>query len=87
MNWLWSWLSLCWLTFILLTWEVNISFVCFVCKAVILSACKTNAGLCPSAGEISTKGLVVPMKKEIYGPVLARLREEGLNFMSKSTFQ
>uniref|UniRef100_A0A7N6B1M8 Saccharopine dehydrogenase (NAD(+), L-glutamate-forming) n=1 Tax=Anabas testudineus TaxID=64144 RepID=A0A7N6B1M8_ANATE len=38
-------------------------------------------------GEISTKGLVVPMKKEIYGPVLARLREEGLNFMSKSTFQ
>lgn len=40
-----------------------------------------------SAGEISTKGLVVPMTKDIYGPALARLKEEGLNFMSKSTLQ
>lgn len=38
-------------------------------------------------GEISTKGLVVPMTKDIYGPALARLKEEGLNFMSKSTLQ
>ncbi|XP_026166713.1 alpha-aminoadipic semialdehyde synthase, mitochondrial isoform X2 [Mastacembelus armatus] len=38
-------------------------------------------------GEISTKGLVVPMAKEIYGPALARLKEEGLHFMSKSTLQ
>ncbi|XP_044048129.1 alpha-aminoadipic semialdehyde synthase, mitochondrial isoform X3 [Siniperca chuatsi] len=38
-------------------------------------------------GEISTKGLVVPMMKEIYRPALARLKEEGLNFMSKSTLQ
>ncbi|KAM7397303.1 hypothetical protein PAMP_020287 [Pampus punctatissimus] len=38
-------------------------------------------------GEISTKGLVVPMTKEIYGPALARLKEEGLNFLSKSTLQ
>uniref|UniRef100_A0A3B5B1N5 Aminoadipate-semialdehyde synthase n=1 Tax=Stegastes partitus TaxID=144197 RepID=A0A3B5B1N5_9TELE len=38
-------------------------------------------------GEISTKGLVVPMTKEVYGPALARLKEEGLNFMSKSTLQ
>ncbi|XP_045892599.1 alpha-aminoadipic semialdehyde synthase, mitochondrial isoform X1 [Micropterus dolomieu] len=38
-------------------------------------------------GEISTKGLVVPMTKEIYMPALARLKEEGLNFMSKSTVQ
>lgn len=36
-------------------------------------------------GEISTKGLVVPMTKEVYGPVLTRLKEEGLHFMSKST--
>ncbi|KAM6937642.1 alpha-aminoadipic semialdehyde synthase, mitochondrial [Xenentodon cancila] len=36
-------------------------------------------------GEISTKGLVVPMAKEIYGPALARLKEEGLHIMSKST--
>lgn len=40
-----------------------------------------------SVGEISTKGLVVPMVKEIYEPVLARLKEEGLHFISKSTLQ
>lgn len=38
-----------------------------------------------SAGEITTKGLVVPMMKEIYGPALARLKGEGLHFISKST--
>lgn len=36
-------------------------------------------------GEISTKGLVVPMTKDIYGPALARLKEEGLRFISKSS--
>lgn len=36
-------------------------------------------------GEITTKGLVVPMTKDIYGPVLARLKEEGLRFTTKST--
>ncbi|XP_033972953.1 alpha-aminoadipic semialdehyde synthase, mitochondrial [Trematomus bernacchii] len=38
-------------------------------------------------GEITTKGLVVPMSKEIYEPALARLKEEGLHFMSKSDLQ
>ncbi|XP_030588201.1 alpha-aminoadipic semialdehyde synthase, mitochondrial isoform X2 [Archocentrus centrarchus] len=38
-------------------------------------------------GEISTKGLVVPMMKEVYGSALARLKEEGLHFISKSTLQ
>ncbi|XP_054476363.1 alpha-aminoadipic semialdehyde synthase, mitochondrial-like [Anoplopoma fimbria] len=38
-------------------------------------------------GEIMTKGLVVPMTKDIYGPALACLKEEGLHFMSKSTLQ
>ncbi|KAM6926547.1 alpha-aminoadipic semialdehyde synthase, mitochondrial [Lycodopsis pacificus] len=38
-------------------------------------------------GEIITKGLVVPMTKEVYGPALACLKEEGLHFMSKSTLQ
>ncbi|XP_022066877.1 alpha-aminoadipic semialdehyde synthase, mitochondrial [Acanthochromis polyacanthus] len=38
-------------------------------------------------GDISTKGLVVPMMKEVYGLALARLREEGLHFISKSTLQ
>lgn len=38
-------------------------------------------------GEICSKGLVVPMTKEVYGPVLARLKEEGLHFMSKSTLE
>uniref|UniRef100_A0AAY4BA15 Saccharopine dehydrogenase (NAD(+), L-glutamate-forming) n=1 Tax=Denticeps clupeoides TaxID=299321 RepID=A0AAY4BA15_9TELE len=36
-------------------------------------------------GEITTKGLVVPMTKDIYAPVLKRLQEEGLHFTSKST--
>uniref|UniRef100_A0A8C2XBR4 Aminoadipate-semialdehyde synthase n=2 Tax=Cyclopterus lumpus TaxID=8103 RepID=A0A8C2XBR4_CYCLU len=36
-------------------------------------------------GEILTKGLVVPMTKDIYRPALACLKEEGLHFMSKST--
>ncbi|XP_041852717.1 alpha-aminoadipic semialdehyde synthase, mitochondrial [Melanotaenia boesemani] len=38
-------------------------------------------------GEISTKGLVVPMTKEIYGPALARLKKEGLHIVTKSTLQ
>ncbi|XP_060893053.1 alpha-aminoadipic semialdehyde synthase, mitochondrial [Labrus mixtus] len=38
-------------------------------------------------GEITTKGLVLPMTKEVYGPALARLKEEGLHFMSKSSLQ
>uniref|UniRef100_A0A673AZP7 Uncharacterized protein n=1 Tax=Sphaeramia orbicularis TaxID=375764 RepID=A0A673AZP7_9TELE len=38
-------------------------------------------------GEISRKGLVVPMTKDVYGPALARLKEEGLRFISKSTLQ
>ncbi|KAM3609150.1 uncharacterized protein V6R79_010210 [Siganus canaliculatus] len=38
-------------------------------------------------GEISTKGLVVPMTKDFYGPALARLKEEGLHFLFKSTLQ
>ncbi|KAM9351728.1 alpha-aminoadipic semialdehyde synthase, mitochondrial [Symphorus nematophorus] len=38
-------------------------------------------------GEITTKGLVAPMAKEIYGPALARLKEEGLHFMHKSSLQ
>nr|XP_020449122.1 alpha-aminoadipic semialdehyde synthase, mitochondrial isoform X1 [Monopterus albus]XP_020449123.1 alpha-aminoadipic semialdehyde synthase, mitochondrial isoform X1 [Monopterus albus] len=38
-------------------------------------------------GEISTKGLVFPLTKDIYGPALAQLKEEGLHFLSKSTLQ
>uniref|UniRef100_A0A4W4GQK0 Alpha-aminoadipic semialdehyde synthase, mitochondrial n=1 Tax=Electrophorus electricus TaxID=8005 RepID=A0A4W4GQK0_ELEEL len=36
-------------------------------------------------GELNTKGLVLPMTKNIYGPVLRRLQEEGLQFITKST--
>ncbi|XP_030622605.1 alpha-aminoadipic semialdehyde synthase, mitochondrial [Chanos chanos] len=36
-------------------------------------------------GELNIKGLVVPMTKNIYGPVLRRLQEEGLRFTCKST--
>uniref|UniRef100_A0A8C6SNZ0 Aminoadipate-semialdehyde synthase n=1 Tax=Neogobius melanostomus TaxID=47308 RepID=A0A8C6SNZ0_9GOBI len=38
-------------------------------------------------GEIRSKGLVVPMTKEVYGPALARLKEEGIQIVSKSTVQ
>ncbi|XP_057185055.1 alpha-aminoadipic semialdehyde synthase, mitochondrial isoform X1 [Triplophysa rosa] len=37
------------------------------------------------SGELSTKGLVVPMTKSIYSPVLKRLQEEGLQYVTKST--
>lgn len=37
-------------------------------------------------GEIKTKGLVMPLTKNIYGPVLRRLKSEGLNYTTKSTF-
>lgn len=36
-------------------------------------------------GEMNVKGLVVPMTKNIYAPVLKRLQEEGLQFTTKST--
>ncbi|RVE71268.1 hypothetical protein OJAV_G00050070 [Oryzias javanicus] len=38
-------------------------------------------------GEINTRGLVVPLSKEIYRPALARLKEEGLHIISKSTLK
>lgn len=38
-------------------------------------------------GEIRSKGLVIPMTKEVYGPALIRLKEEGIQIMSKSTVQ
>uniref|UniRef100_A0A8B9HI48 Aminoadipate-semialdehyde synthase n=1 Tax=Astyanax mexicanus TaxID=7994 RepID=A0A8B9HI48_ASTMX len=36
-------------------------------------------------GELNTKGLVVPMTKNIYAPILKTLQEEGLQFITKST--
>ncbi|KAI5100435.1 alpha-aminoadipic semialdehyde synthase, mitochondrial, partial [Silurus meridionalis] len=36
-------------------------------------------------GELNTKGLVVPITKNIYAPVLRRLKQEGLQFTTKST--
>lgn len=36
-------------------------------------------------GELTTKGLVVPMMKNIYSPVLKRLQDEGLRCITKST--
>uniref|UniRef100_A0A8C2K019 Aminoadipate-semialdehyde synthase n=1 Tax=Cyprinus carpio TaxID=7962 RepID=A0A8C2K019_CYPCA len=35
--------------------------------------------------ELTTKGLVVPMTKNIYSPLLKRLQEEGLQCITKST--
>ncbi|KAI1882137.1 hypothetical protein AGOR_G00247580 [Albula goreensis] len=37
-------------------------------------------------GEIETKGLVIPLSKNIYSPVLQRLQQEGIQFSSKSSF-
>ncbi|XP_077600335.1 alpha-aminoadipic semialdehyde synthase, mitochondrial-like [Stigmatopora nigra] len=36
-------------------------------------------------GEINTKGVLLPMSKEIYVPALKRLKDEGLNITSTST--
>ncbi|XP_036374134.1 alpha-aminoadipic semialdehyde synthase, mitochondrial [Megalops cyprinoides] len=36
-------------------------------------------------GEIETKGLVLPLTKNIYSPVLKRLQEEGLRITAKSS--
>ncbi|KAK3526193.1 hypothetical protein QTP70_017749 [Hemibagrus guttatus] len=36
-------------------------------------------------GELNTKGLLVPVTKNIYAPVLRRLQQEGLQFLTKST--
>ncbi|XP_053572646.1 alpha-aminoadipic semialdehyde synthase, mitochondrial [Bombina bombina] len=37
-------------------------------------------------GEIDSKGLVIPLTKNIYGPILERVKEEGIFYNSKSTF-
>ncbi|KAM8973809.1 alpha-aminoadipic semialdehyde synthase, mitochondrial [Pelodytes ibericus] len=37
-------------------------------------------------GEIDSKGLVIPLTKNIYGPILERVLEEGIIYNSKSTF-
>lgn len=37
-------------------------------------------------GEIDGKGLVIPLTKNIYGPILERVKEEGILYNLKSTF-
>jgi len=37
-------------------------------------------------GEISTKGTVVPLRREFYDPILKRLETEGISYTSKSKF-
>ncbi|KAM4748119.1 alpha-aminoadipic semialdehyde synthase, mitochondrial [Rhinophrynus dorsalis] len=37
-------------------------------------------------GEIDSKGLVIPLTKNIYGPILERVMEEGILYNTKSTF-
>ncbi|KAM3925192.1 alpha-aminoadipic semialdehyde synthase, mitochondrial [Leptodactylus fuscus] len=37
-------------------------------------------------GEIESKGLVIPSTKNIYGPILERITEEGIFYNAKSTF-
>ncbi|KAM4039169.1 alpha-aminoadipic semialdehyde synthase, mitochondrial [Anomaloglossus baeobatrachus] len=37
-------------------------------------------------GEIESKGLVIPLTKNIYGPILERVTEEGIFYNTKSTF-
>lgn len=38
------------------------------------------------SGEIDGKGLVIPLTKNIYGPILERVKEEGILYNLKSTF-
>ncbi|NP_001085980.1 aminoadipate-semialdehyde synthase L homeolog isoform X2 [Xenopus laevis] len=37
-------------------------------------------------GEVESRGLVIPLTKNIYGPILERVREEGIHYSTKSTF-
>ncbi|XP_069485193.1 alpha-aminoadipic semialdehyde synthase, mitochondrial [Ambystoma mexicanum] len=37
-------------------------------------------------GEIDTKGMVIPLTPNIYGPILERTKEEGILYNTKSTF-
>ncbi|XP_053320149.1 alpha-aminoadipic semialdehyde synthase, mitochondrial [Spea bombifrons] len=37
-------------------------------------------------GEIESKGLVIPLTKNIYGPILERVKEEGIIYNTKSKF-
>ncbi|XP_029471025.1 alpha-aminoadipic semialdehyde synthase, mitochondrial [Rhinatrema bivittatum] len=37
-------------------------------------------------GEIESKGLVIPLMKDMYGPMLERIQEEGILYNTKSTF-
>ncbi|MEE6521358.1 hypothetical protein FKM82_019525, partial [Ascaphus truei] len=37
-------------------------------------------------GEIDGKGMVIPLTKNIYGPILERVTEEGILYNTKSTF-
>lgn len=38
-------------------------------------------------GEIETKGLMGPFSKEIYGPILERIKAEGIVFNTQSTIK
>lgn len=43
--------------------------------------------LCFLLGEIETKGLMGPFSKEIYGPILERIKAEGIVFNTQSTIK
>lgn len=85
-------LACCWMVN-LLKYQFVLTFVkltlVYVARVNVWSKCYANANLSFTflLGEITRKGLVVPMTKEIYGPVLTRLKEEGLHFRSMSTLQ
>uniref|UniRef100_A0A8D0GQF9 Alpha-aminoadipic semialdehyde synthase, mitochondrial n=1 Tax=Sphenodon punctatus TaxID=8508 RepID=A0A8D0GQF9_SPHPU len=38
-------------------------------------------------GEINTKGMVIPLTKNIYGPILERIRSEGISYRTESVIK
>ncbi|XP_067906993.1 alpha-aminoadipic semialdehyde synthase, mitochondrial [Heterodontus francisci] len=52
----------------------TVGYPCAICAEMVLD------------GEISTKGMISPLTKDIYQPILDRIKAEGIVYTSSSTF-
>ncbi|XP_067906160.1 alpha-aminoadipic semialdehyde synthase, mitochondrial-like [Heterodontus francisci] len=52
----------------------TVGYPCAICAKMVLD------------GEISTKGMISPLTKDIYQPILDRIKAEGIVYTSSSTF-
>ena len=57
-------------------------------KSTITYCCRWASSYCAlsAAGEVKAKGVLTPTTKEIYGPILKALKEEGIEARINSTF-